>query len=209
MQTPNDYIGTEIAIVGMAGRFPGAETVDAFWRNLRDGVESVAFYSEEKLLEAGADPERVQDPNFIPASPAFEGMDRFDANFFGFSPRDAEIMDPQHRIFLECAWHGLEHAGYDPKAFPGAIGVYAGIGPNDYYIYNLLRNEQLMDSVGEWLVRHTSNDKDFFATRISYELDLRGPSLNIQTACSTSLVSVHLASQALIGGSAIWHWPAA
>ena len=200
MTAPNDFIGTEIAIVGMAGRFPGAEDIQEFWKNLRGGTEAVTFYSRDELINRGEPPHRADDPNFVPAVSELNGMDQFDADFFGFSPRDTEIMDPQHRIFLECAWHALEHAGYDPGWEDGAVGVYAGIGPNDYFRFNLLRNQQLMDSVGEWLARHTSNDTDFFSTRISYELDLRGPSVNVQTACSTSLVAVHLAGQSLISG---------
>ena len=190
--------GSEIAIVGFAGHFPGARTVETFWSNLRSGVESVRFSSPDELRAAGVDEALLQDPHFVPAVPDFEGMDAFDAPFFGFSPRDAEIMDPQHRIFLEVAYHAFEHAGVPPQSSDRAVGVYAGVGPNHYYIYNLLRNRRLMDGVGEFLVRHTSNDKDFFATRLSYLLDLRGPSVNVQTACSTSLVAVHLGVQALL-----------
>jgi len=194
----NSYNGSEIAIVGFAGRFPGAPDVETFWSNLRDGVESIRFSDLDDLRTQGVDEALLRDTNFVPAVPDFEGMAEFDAGFFGFSPRDAAIMDPQHRIFLEVAWHAFEHAGYDPRGREEAVGVYAGVGPNDYYVYNLLRNRRLMDGVGEFLVRHTSNDKDFFATRLSYLLDLRGPCVNVQTACSTSLVAVHLGAQALL-----------
>ncbi|MDB6121032.1 MAG: 6-deoxyerythronolide-B synthase, partial [Pedosphaera sp.] len=131
---------------------------------------------------------------------ALDGMELFDAGFFGLSPRDASIMDPQHRQFLECAWEALEHAGCDPETYPGAIGVFAGSGRVSYLTYHLLPNRALMESVGEFLLRHTGNDKDFLATRVSYEFNLKGPSLNVQTACSTSLVAIHLACQSLLMG---------
>lgn len=200
MEMTNSSLGSEVAIVGFAGRFPGAPNVEAFWENLQQGVESVRFRTFDELHAEGVPRSLIDAPNFVPAVPEFADMAAFDAPFFGFSPRDAEIMDPQHRIFLEVAWHAFEHAGYAPMDMDAAVGVYAGVGPNDYYVYNLLRNQRLMDNVGEFLVRHTSNDKDFFATRLSYLLDLRGPSVNVQTACSTSLVAVHLAAQALING---------
>ena len=193
-----DFVGSEIGIIGFAGRFPGAPDVESFWSNLRHGVESVRFRSPAELRADGVDDALIQDPDFVPAVPEFEGMAGFDAPFFGFSPQDAEIMDPQHRIFLEVAWHAFEHAGYDPRGRDEAVGVYTGVGSNDYYTHNLLRNHRLMEDVGEFLVRHTANDKDFLATRVSYLLNLRGPSMGVQTACSTSLVAVHVASQALL-----------
>ena len=127
-----------------------------------------------------------------------EDLDKFDAAFFGFSPKDASIMDPQHRIFLECAWEALEDAGHAPRSFEGSIGVYAGSGMNSYMIHNLLTNPWLVASAGLFLIRQTGNDKDVLATRVSYELNLRGPSISVQTACSTSLVAVHLACQNLL-----------
>ena len=189
---------TSIAIVGMAGRFPGAPNLRHFWNNLRNGVESVRRLSDEELLAAGVRPEDIANPDYVKAAPTLDGVDQFDAPFFGFSPRDASIMDPQHRHFLECTWEALESAGHPPDQFPGSIAVYAGSGLNTYLIYNLLTNHKLMESVGLFLVKQTGNDKDVLATRVSYQLDLRGPSMNIQTACSTSLVAVHLASQALL-----------
>ena len=190
--------GTSIAIVGMSGRFPGAKDIRQFWRNLRDGVESIRRLSDDELLAAGVRPEDLSNPDYVKAAPILDDVDQFDAPFFGFSPRDASIMDPQHRHFLECAWEALENAGHPPDQFPGSVAVYAGSGLNTYLIYNLLTNQKLMESAGLFLLKQTGNDKDVLATRVSYQLNLRGPSINVQTACSTSLVAVHLASQALL-----------
>ncbi len=187
-----------IAIVGMAGRFPQAADVETFWANIRDGKECLTTYTDAELEEAGVDPALLRQPNYIKVGGPLEGMDEFDAGFFGFSPRDASIMDPQHRHILECAWEAFEDAAIDPDTFEGAIGVFAGSGHNAYMPYNLLTNPALVDSVGFFLLRHTGNDKDFLATRISYCLKLTGPSLNIQTACSTSLVATHMACQSLL-----------
>ena len=194
------WLGTEVAIVGMAGRFPGASDVGTFWDNVRGGREAVRLFSAEELRERGVPAELVEDPDYVPAGAVLAGIDLFDAGFFGMSPRDAAIMDPQHRFFLECSWEALEHAGCDPGRFDGAIGVFAGSGMTAYMIYHLATNPRLMASVGEFLVRHTGNDKDFLTTRVSYEFDLRGPSVNVQTACSTSLVAVHVATQSLLTG---------
>ncbi|HVX65868.1 MAG TPA: type I polyketide synthase, partial [Bryobacteraceae bacterium] len=187
-----------IAIVGMAGRFPGARNVREFWRNLRGGVESVRRFTDDELRSAGVSEELLSDPNYVKAGVVLDDVGLFDAPFFGFSPRDASIMDPQHRHFLECAWEALENAGHTPEGFRGSIGVYAGSGMNTYLIYNLLANRQLVESAGLFLLKQTGNDKDVLATRVSYQLDLRGPSINIQTACSTSLVAVHMACQSLL-----------
>ncbi len=192
--------GTEIAVVGMAGRFPGAQDIETFWRNLRDGVESVTFYTDEDLRAAGVPESLLRHPNYVKSGAPLDEMDKFDAGFFGFGPRDAAIMDPQHRNFLEVAWTALEHAGYDPERFDGAIGVFGGSGHNAYMPYNLLTNPELVASVGFFLLRHTGNDKDFLTTRVSYLMNLRGPSVNVQTACSTSLVAIHMASQSLLSG---------
>jgi acyl transferase domain-containing protein/thioesterase domain-containing protein/acyl carrier protein len=188
-----------IAIVGMAGRFPGARNVSEFWRNLRDGVESIRPLSDTQLLAAGVSAETLAQPEYVKAAAVLDGVDLFDASFFGLSARDAAIMDPQHRHFLESAWEALEDAGHPPERFDGAIGVFAGSGMNAYLIYNLLRNARLVESAGLFLLRQTGNDKDVLATRVSYQFDLRGPSLSVQTACSTSLVAVHLACQSLLG----------
>ncbi|HEX3891038.1 MAG TPA: SDR family NAD(P)-dependent oxidoreductase [Terracidiphilus sp.] len=187
-----------LAIVGMAGRFPGAPNIADFWRNIRDGVESVRQLSDAELLAAGATPEELADPCYVKAASRLDDVPMFDAGFFGLSPRDASIMDPQHRHFLECAWEALEDAGHPPRDFNGTIGVFAGSGMNTYLIHNLLANRRLLETAGLFQLKQTGNDKDVLATRVSYQLDLRGPSINVQTACSTSLVAVHLACQSLL-----------
>lgn len=190
--------GQEIAVIGMAGRFPGAQSTDAFWQNLKEGVESLREISETDLLSRGVNSTEIADPAYVRRAAVLDGIDQFDAGFFGFSPRDAAILDPQHRQFLECAWEAMEHAGHDPEQFAGAIGVYAGSGMNSYLIHNLLTNSELVKSAGLFLLRQTGNDKDVLTTRVSYQLNLRGPSINIQTACSTSLVAIHMACQSLL-----------
>ena len=189
---------TDIAVVGRALRVPGARTVAEFWDNLRHGVESVRRLSDAELRAAGVDPGLLADPNYVKMGAPLEGMELFDAGFFGFNPRDAAIMDPQHRHFLEVAWEALEDAGHVPESFAGRIGVFGGSGMNAYMPYHLFTNPKLMNASGLFLVRHTGNDKDFLTTRVSYLFDLRGPSVNIQTACSTSLVAIHSACQSLI-----------
>ncbi|HEV2705773.1 MAG TPA: beta-ketoacyl synthase N-terminal-like domain-containing protein, partial [Pyrinomonadaceae bacterium] len=184
-----------IAIIGMAARFPGARSVDEFWRNIRDGVESITFFADEEL--ANADPSALTDPNFVKAGALLEGIELFDASFFDLSAIEAEITDPQHRIFLEAAHEALESAGYDPEKYDGAIGVYAGAGMNTYLIFNLAPNQELVRSVGA-LPLAIGNDKDYLVTRVSYKLNLGGPSINVQTSCSTSLVAVSLACQSLL-----------
>jgi hypothetical protein len=126
--------GSEIAVVGMAGRFPGAKNLDEFWANLCGGVESISFFNDDELLAGGVDPEMLRQPNFIRAGAVLDEVDYFDASFFGYNPRESEIMDPQQRIFLECAWEALENAGYDSERYPGLIGVYAGSGPPVYLL---------------------------------------------------------------------------
>jgi len=187
-----------IAIVGMAGRFPGARTVSEFWQNIRDGVESIRDRSNEELLAAGATAEDLANPAYVKRASILDDVPLFDAAFFGFSPRDASIMDPQHRHFLECAWEALEDAAHPPQGFEGSIAVFAGSGLNTYLIYHLLANRKMVESAGLFQLKQTGNDKDVLATRISYQFDLRGPSINVQTACSTSLVAVHLACQSLL-----------
>ena len=191
--------GFEIAIIGMAGRFPGARNVGEFWRNLRDGVESISFFTDEELRSSGIDPSLVDDPNYVKARGIVEDAELFDASFFGYSLREAQIMDPQQRLFLECAWEALEHSGYDSQQYQGAIGVYAGVSRNTYWMENLRSNRELLESTGDFLTG-ISNDKDFLANRVSYNLNLKGPAVVVQAACSTSLVAVHLASQGLLSG---------
>jgi acyl transferase domain-containing protein len=191
--------GDEIAIIGMTCRFPGAKNIDQFWQNLYDGVESISSFSDEELLASGVPPSLMRNSNYIKAKGILEQIELFDALFFGFSPREAEMIDPQHRLFLECAWEALEHAGYDPAIYKGRIGVYAGVGMNTYLLTNLYSNQDMLEHVG-YFQTELSNDKDYLATRVSYKLNLRGPSITVQTACSTSLVAVHLACQSLLSG---------
>ncbi|MDN3638515.1 SDR family NAD(P)-dependent oxidoreductase [Simiduia curdlanivorans] len=189
-----------IAIVGMACHLPGALNLEQYWHNLRDGVESVHFYTDEELLAAGESPTLIANPHYVRAQPLLQYFDCFDAKFWGFSPQDAAVTDPAHRLFLQVAYHALEHAGHTGYDDEGRVGVFAASGASLYWMDNLKTNPQLMADMGEFLVRHTGNDMNFLATRLSYELDLRGPSLNVQTACSSSLVAIHLAVQSLLGG---------
>ncbi len=188
----------EVAIIGMAGRFPGAVNVEEFWRNLKEGIESVSLFTDEELLCAGVAIDVIRDPAYVKAKAILEGVELFDAAFFGMTPKEAEITDPQQRLFLECVWEAIENAGYDCEAYDGLIGLYAGMGRNGY-AQNLYSVAGLAESVGDFRVL-IGNDKDHLATFASYKLNLRGPSLAIQTACSTSLVAVHLACQSLLGG---------
>ncbi len=195
-----DVADTDIAIVGMAAHLPGAPDIATYWNNLAQGIESIRVLSEEELLANGETPGNLRRPNYVPAAATLDKFEHFDADFFGFSPKEAAILDPQHRQFLEVAWEALENAGHPPENFAGPIGVYAGCGMGSYFYFNICSNRDLVDQTGMFLLRHTGNDKDFMATRVSHIFDLKGPSLNVQTACSTSLVAVHLAAQALLNG---------
>ncbi|MBM0259385.1 type I polyketide synthase, partial [Micromonospora sp. 4G55] len=188
-----------IAVVGMAGRFPGARTVDEYWHNIRTGVESVREFTVEEMLADGADPTRLDDPAYVRAGTYLPGIDQFDAAFFGFTPREAQTLDPQHRLLLECAWHALEHAGYDPSRHPGRIGLFAGSGRSTYLLDHLSSHPELTSTIGEHQLS-ISNDKDFLLSRVAYKLDLTGPAVTVATACSTSLVAVHLGRQSLLTG---------
>ncbi|NJR38870.1 MAG: polyketide synthase, partial [Leptolyngbyaceae cyanobacterium CSU_1_4] len=179
----------KIAIVGMSGRFPGAETVEQFWQNLCNGVNAIQFLSQENLETTAVDPDLLNHPHYVNAHSSLADIDGFDAAFFGYSPREAEILDPQHRIFLECAWSALENAGYDPQRYEGAIAIYAGAALNSYLI-NLHTNAHLRQSVDR-VQAVISNVMGLMPTRVSYKLNLRGASCGIQTGCSTSLVAVH------------------
>ncbi len=193
-------VDTAIAVVGMSCRFSQVRGIDEYWDLLSNGREAIRTYSEEELIAAGCSPSMLRNRNYVPRGAPLDDMECFDATLFGLSPRDAAIMDPQHRHFLECTWEALENAGHTPQRFDGVIGVYAGSGHNAYMPYNLLTNSKLVQDVGLFLLRHTSNDKDFLTTRVSYLFDLKGPSINVQTACSTSLVSIHMAAQSLLNG---------
>ncbi|MCP4261660.1 MAG: amino acid adenylation domain-containing protein, partial [Planctomycetes bacterium] len=186
----------DIAIIGMSGRFPGARDVDAFWQNLRDGVESITFFTEEELLAEGIDSASLDDPNYVKANGILEDIELFDTAYFGYSPGEAKILDPQQRLFLECAVGAIENAGYDVYRNKGQVGVFAGIGMSHYFLNHIFPNRPIIESVGEFPLL-LANDKDFLSTRTSYKLNLKGPSINVQTACSTSLVAIHLACQSL------------
>lgn len=192
-------LSDQIAIIGMACRFPGARNVDEYWHNLRDGVEAVSHFSDTELLAAGVDPTMLAAPGHVKAGSVLEDIELFDAGFFDFSPRQAELTDPQQRVFLECAWEALESAGCDPDVYEGAIGVYAGSILSNYLLANVYPAVGYAEAVAN-LQTLIGNDKDYLATHVSYKLNLKGPSVNIQTACSTSLVAVHLACQSLING---------
>ncbi len=193
-----------IAIIGMAGRFPGAGDVETFWKNIVAGVESISRFTDDELECARAIATSLRnDPNYIKARPILDGVDLFAASFFGITPKEAEMMDPQHRIFLECAWNALEDAGYDPERYAGAIGVYGGQSLNTYLLANLCADRDFItDLVGQYQVGGYNvvlgNDKDYLATRVSYKLNLNGPGITVQTACSTSLVAVVQACQSLL-----------
>jgi phthiocerol/phenolphthiocerol synthesis type-I polyketide synthase E len=193
-----DMRATPIAIVGMAGRFPGANNVEELWTNLAHGVESIAILTQEEMRSAGI-PETISKlPGYVNAAPLLDGVDLFDAQFFGFSARDAALTDPQHRLFLETAWQALEDAGYDPARFPGAIGVFGGCELSSYlgHLYRNLESLKYIDGM-QLMV---TNDKDHLCTQVSYRLNLRGPSVVVQTTCSTSLVAVALACESLEQG---------
>ncbi|MGW0283968.1 type I polyketide synthase [Streptomyces sp. NPDC003236] len=194
--TPSD---SDIAIVGMACRFPGADSVERFWDVLSEGRETLTRYTDEELLAAGVPAERLADPRYVRAAQTIDGTDLFDSELFQFTHDEAEILDPQHRVFLECALEALQRAGYDPGRTDGHIGVYAGAGLNTYLLHNLGERYRAASTVDHYRLM-LANDKDFLATRVSYKLDLRGPSMSVNTACSTSLVAVHTACLALLGG---------
>jgi acyl transferase domain-containing protein/thioesterase domain-containing protein/acyl carrier protein len=185
-----------IAIIGMSGRFPGAKNIAEFWQNLRDGVESVSFFTGADLAASGRDPALLNNPDYVNAGSVLDEIELFDAQFFGINPREAEITDPQQRLFMECAWQALEDAAYDPETFDGSIGVYGGAAMSTY-LFNLMSNRDLIRMIGSVQVV-LGNDKDHLTTHVSYKLNLKGPSVAVQTACSTSLVAVCLACQSLL-----------
>jgi acyl transferase domain-containing protein/acyl carrier protein len=188
----------DIAVIGMSGRFPKAADIEIFWRNLCDGVEAVSFFADEDLEFSGVENGMRHDPNYVRAKAVLDEVEQFDSEFFGFNPREADVMDPQHRLALETAWHALEDAGYDPQRYSDEIGVFVGASVNTYLWNNLYPNRRLIDSVGIYQIT-LGNDKDFLPTRISYKLGLKGPSMAVQTGCSTSLVAVHVACRSLLG----------
>jgi acyl transferase domain-containing protein/acyl carrier protein len=184
-----------IAIIGMVGYFPKANNLKEFWQNLQDGIESIADFTDEEIIASGINKDNLKNSNYVNAGAILEDIDLFDASFFDINPKEAEVTDPQHRLFLECAWEALEDAGYDSQRCESRIGVYAGASLNNYNSFDFKR-----DSLGSAQSYQTliGNDKDFLATRVSYKLNLTGPSITVQTACSTSLVATNLACQSLL-----------
>ena len=193
-----EHLG-QIAVVGMSARFPGARNAEQFWTNLRDGVESVSYFTDEELAAEGIPEALYSNPKYVRAKAILEDVEMFDAAFFGINPREAQIVDPQHRFFLECAWEALENAGYDPEKYEGRIGIFASESLSTYFLLHLMSNQKLMETMGNMQMA-LGNDRDFFATRVSFALNLTGPSVVVQSACSSSLVSVHVACQSLLNG---------
>lgn len=191
--------GEPIALIGMDCRFPGARNIQEFWHNLVDGVESISRFDDEELRAAGISEKDLRDPNYVRAAPVITDIDMFDPAFFGISPREAEVLDPQHRIFLEICYAALQGAGYDPSSYPGRIGVFAGCRNNEYLRNNVVTDSEIMRAVGD-MVATISNETDYLATGVAYRLNLHGPAISTVTACSTSLVGVHLACQAVRNG---------
>ena len=190
---------TDIAIVGMAGQFPGSRDVDELWRNLREGKECVTWFNREELLAAGEDPELIADPDYVPAAAVLDDIELFDAGFFGYPEHEAALMDPQQRLFLENCWHAIEDAGIDPDRAPGLVGVFAGSQMSTYMIYNLIQHKELVAGAGK-LAIGLCNDKDSLTSRVSHTLGLTGPSVGVQAYCATSLVAVSVACSSLMSG---------
>ena len=201
---------TDVAVIGMSCRFPGADDVDAFWKNLAAGVESITFFSDDEIKRSGIDSRTADDPNYVKASSVLSDIAGFDPEFFGISTREAVLMDPQQRLFLECAWESLEDAGYDPLTYKGMIGIYAGASMNTYLLNQVMPNRDTLDSRDDMCVTTLDSlggfqlmigsDKDYLPTQAAYRLNLRGPAVNVQTACSTTLVTIHLAVRSLLDG---------
>ncbi|WP_394831336.1 acyltransferase domain-containing protein [Pendulispora rubella] len=186
-----------VAVVAVNGRFPEADGVDSFWKNVRDGRESITFFSDEELSDAGVDQASLRNPKYVKARGMVRGIKMFDPAFFGFSPREAAYTDPQQRLFLECAWELFERAGYDLEAYAGSVGVFAGSAISSYLLNHLWPNRDLVRSVDPYHLV-LANDKDHLTTRLAYKLNLKGPCVTVQTGCSTSLVAIHMACQALL-----------
>src|ERR1041385_8128369 len=187
-----------IAIIGLHGRFPGADSVDEFWANLVAGRESISFFSDDDLSTAGLDPAALRRAGrYVPARGVLKDAESFDAGFFGIHPKEAEVMDPQQRVFLEVCWEALRRAGYAPGRIQGAVGVFAGATFNTYYLHALHPRPELRELVGPEQVM-LGNEKDYLATRVAYKLNLKGPAISLNTACSSSLVAVCQACQSLL-----------
>jgi phthiocerol/phenolphthiocerol synthesis type-I polyketide synthase E len=193
----SDLPSDAIAIIGLSGRFPGANNVPAFWNNLCEGVESVNFFTTQELLEAGVELELLNHPAYVKAQALLDNVEDFAASFFGVTLKEAELTDPQHRLFMECAWEALEDAGHTPEGCSGKTAVFAGAGLNMYLMRNLASHPQLLNAMGA-LQLVINNRGDFMPTKVSYKLNLTGPSVNVNTACSSSLVAVHMACRSLL-----------
>jgi acyl transferase domain-containing protein len=190
--------GLETAVIGMTGRFPAAANLDEFWENLKNGKESICFFSGQELTGAGVDPKMVDIPQYVRAKGVLEEIEYFDSAFFNYTPKEAEMMDPQVRLFHQCAWQTLEDAGYDPGTYPGVIGLYAGYTPNIFWrVGNLLRGGSFSEQF-----ESGNLNSHFFTTLICYKLNLKGPGITINTACSTALTAIHMACRALLTGEA-------
>ncbi|MFS0838697.1 HAD-IIIC family phosphatase [Paenibacillus sp. 1P03SA] len=194
-----EYNGSEIAVIGMSGRFPGAKNLREYWNNLCSGKESISFFSDEELLEEGIDVNAVTHPNYVKAKGVLDDLEYFDPEFFDYTPREAELMDPQFRLMHECSWEALEQAGYDPRTYRGSIGLYAGAAFNSNWFMRAFKG---LGTAEESATLETAmlNLRDYMATLVSYKLNMKGPSFTVQTACSTSLVAIHLACQSLLSG---------
>jgi acyl transferase domain-containing protein/SAM-dependent methyltransferase/acyl carrier protein len=197
-ETPDASVDTDIAVVGMAGCFPDAPDLDRFWTNLVEGHESIRPVTDTEYLAAGGDPAGLDDPYLVRKASVVEGIDLFDADFFRYQPTEAEMLDPQHRLFLKCCYHALEHAGHDPDRFGGLTGLYAGASQSKYFMTNVAPWLAGGTSSMDWFSAGLSNDSGVFVTRVAYALNLTGPAVSVQTTCSTSLVAVHLACQDLL-----------
>ncbi|HEX2209387.1 MAG TPA: beta-ketoacyl synthase N-terminal-like domain-containing protein [Longimicrobium sp.] len=196
---PSSFPGTAVAVIGMAGRFPNAADVDEFWANLRDGVDGMTWFTDDELREAGVPEEHINDPNYVKGRCCLREVDRFDPSFWNYTVKQAQVMDPQIRVFLETCWQALESAGYFAGGYEGSIGVYGGASPPTYLLYHMLRDYKLVAGTSAWS-RMIYTNNDYLTTHASYRIGLRGPSVNVQSACSTSLVAVHQAVQAVLAG---------
>lgn len=193
MDDPSDYI----AIIAMTGRFPGAKNVTQFWENLKNGVESITHFSSDALERSGLENKLKNNPQYVGADGIIDDMDMFDANFFNIPPREAELMDPQHRLFLECCWEAMELAGYNSEPGGQKVGIYGSANLSSYLIRNILSNPEMKKNATSF---HTMicNDKDFIATRVAYKMNLTGPCISVATLCSSSFVAIHYACQDLL-----------
>lgn len=191
-----------IAVIGMSFRFPNADNPKAFWENLKNGKESITFFSDEEMIDTLGEEniDLIKKDNYVKAAGILEDIENFDAHFFGYNPREAEIMDPQQRLFLTCAWEALEDSGYYKENNGERFGVFGGTSLSTYILSNLLSNVDLKAAPDKQMTYLQGNDKDYLCTRVSYKLNLKGPSVSVQSACSTSLVAVHLACQSLLSG---------